>query len=27
VPYDNGVPVFARLDKSRVDKLLPAFVS
>lgn len=27
VPYDNGVPVFARLDKSRVDKTLPAFVS
>ncbi|HTO03636.1 MAG TPA: 6-phosphofructokinase [Opitutus sp.] len=27
VPYDNGVPVFARLDKSRVEKILPAFVS
>jgi 6-phosphofructokinase 1 len=27
VPYDNGVPVFARLDKVRVDKVLPAFVS
>jgi 6-phosphofructokinase len=27
VPYDNGVPVFARLDKVRVDKALPAFVS
>ena len=27
VPYDNGVPVFARLDKSRVEKTLPAFVS
>ena len=26
VPYDNGVPVFARLDKSRVEKTLPAFV-
>jgi 6-phosphofructokinase len=25
VPYDNGVPVFARLDKSRVDKVLPAY--
>ncbi len=27
LPYDNGVPVFARLDKVRVDKALPAFVS
>ena len=27
VPYDNGVPVFARLDKVRVEKTLPAFVS
>jgi 6-phosphofructokinase 1 len=27
IPYDNGVPVFARLDKVRVDKVLPAFVS
>ena len=27
IPYDNGVPVFARLDKVRVDRLLPAFVS
>ena len=27
VPYDAGVPVFARLDKVRVDKTLPAFVS
>ena len=26
IPYDNGVPVFARLDKVRVDKVLPAFV-
>ncbi len=26
LPYDNGVPVFARLDKVRVDKVLPAFV-
>jgi 6-phosphofructokinase 1 len=26
VPYDNGVPVFARLDKVRVDKTLGAFV-
>ncbi len=23
--YDTGVPVFARLDKSRVDKVLPAY--
>lgn len=27
VPYDNGVPVFARLDKARVERMLPAFVS
>ena len=27
VPYDNGVPVFARLDKVRVDRILPAFTS
>jgi 6-phosphofructokinase 1 len=27
IPYDSGVPVFARLDKVRVDKILPAFVS
>ncbi|MEO7597649.1 MAG: 6-phosphofructokinase [Opitutus sp.] len=27
VPYDNGVPVFARLDKVRVEKTLGAFVS
>ena len=27
IPYDNGVPVFARLDKVRVERLLPAFVS
>ena len=27
IPYDAGVPVFARLDKVRVDKVLPAFVS
>jgi 6-phosphofructokinase 1 len=27
IPYDNGVPVFARLDKVRVEKTLPAFVS
>ncbi len=25
VPYDNGLPVFAKLDKVRVDKLLPAY--
>jgi ATP-dependent phosphofructokinase / diphosphate-dependent phosphofructokinase len=25
VPYDNGVPVFARLDKVRIDKVLPAY--
>ncbi len=25
IPHDTGVPVFARLDKSRVDKVLPAF--
>jgi 6-phosphofructokinase 1 len=25
VPYDNGVPTYARLDKVRVDKLLPAY--
>ncbi len=25
LPYENGVPVFARLDKVRVDKVLPAF--
>jgi 6-phosphofructokinase len=25
LPYDNGVPVYARLDKSRVDKALPAY--
>jgi 6-phosphofructokinase 1 len=27
VPYENGVPVFARLDKVRVDKTLAAFVA
>jgi ATP-dependent phosphofructokinase / diphosphate-dependent phosphofructokinase len=26
IPYDAGVPVFARLDKVRVDKVLGAFV-
>ncbi|HYP18375.1 MAG TPA: 6-phosphofructokinase, partial [Opitutus sp.] len=26
VPYENGVPVFARLDKVRVEKQLGAFV-
>ena len=25
VPYDTGAPVFARLDKVRVDKTLPAY--
>lgn len=25
VPHDQGVPVFARLEKSRVDKVLPAY--
>src|SRR5208283_398478 len=25
VPYDNGLPAFARLDKVRVEKLLPAY--
>ena len=25
VPYDNGVPAFARLEKVRVDKLLPGY--
>jgi ATP-dependent phosphofructokinase / diphosphate-dependent phosphofructokinase len=25
IPHDSGVPVFARLDKSRVDKVLPAY--
>jgi 6-phosphofructokinase 1 len=25
VPYENGVPVFARLDKVRVDRLLPGY--
>jgi ATP-dependent phosphofructokinase / diphosphate-dependent phosphofructokinase len=25
LPYDSGVPVFARLDKVRVDKLLPPY--
>jgi ATP-dependent phosphofructokinase / diphosphate-dependent phosphofructokinase len=25
LPYDNGVPVYARLDKVRVDKVLPAY--
>jgi ATP-dependent phosphofructokinase / diphosphate-dependent phosphofructokinase len=27
VPYDNGVPLFARLDKVRVEKVLGAFVA
>jgi 6-phosphofructokinase 1 len=25
LPYDTGVPVYARLDKVRVDKVLPAY--
>ena len=25
VPYDGGVPVFARLDKARIDKVLPPY--
>jgi len=25
VPYDNGLPVFAKLEKVRVDKQLPAY--
>jgi 6-phosphofructokinase 1 len=25
VPHDNGVPVFARLDRVRIDKVLPAY--
>ncbi|KAB2649246.1 MAG: 6-phosphofructokinase [Verrucomicrobia bacterium] len=25
LPYDNGVPVFARLEKHRADKTLPAY--
>jgi 6-phosphofructokinase 1 len=25
LPYDNGVPIYARLDKVRVDKVLPAY--
>ncbi|HWA85380.1 MAG TPA: 6-phosphofructokinase [Opitutus sp.] len=27
VPFENGVPVFARLDKVRVDKTLAAFIA
>jgi 6-phosphofructokinase 1 len=27
IPHDNGVPQFARLDKVRVDKVLPAYVA
>ena len=27
VPHENGVPVYARLDKVRVDKVLPAFIA
>ena len=25
LPHDNGVPVYARLDKVRIDKVLPAY--
>ena len=25
VPYDNGLPVFAKLEKNRVEKILPAY--
>lgn len=25
LPYENGIPIYARLDKVRVDKLLPAY--
>lgn len=25
IPHENGVPVFARLDKARVDKVLPGY--
>ncbi len=25
VPHDNGLPVFAKLEKNRVDKVLPAY--
>jgi 6-phosphofructokinase 1 len=25
LPYDNGVPIYARLDRVRVDKVLPAY--
>jgi 6-phosphofructokinase 1 len=25
LPHDGGVPVFARLEKVRVDKVLPAY--
>jgi 6-phosphofructokinase len=25
LPYDNGVPIYARLDKVRVDKVLPGY--
>lgn len=25
VPFENGVPVFAHLDKNRIDKQLPAY--
>jgi 6-phosphofructokinase 1 len=27
VPHENGVPVYARLDKVRIDKVLPAFIA
>ena len=25
VPYENGLPIFAKLDKVRVDKQLPGY--
>ena len=25
VPYDNGLPVFARLEKHRLEKILPPY--
>jgi len=25
VPYDNGLPAFARLEKHRVEKILPQY--
>ena len=25
VPYDNGLPAFARLEKHRIEKMLPPY--